>query len=188
MPRLIVFNLVSLDGFIADAKGDMSWAHADPGDKEWKEYVEGNTRGGGVLLFGRVTYDMMASYWPTPTAIRNDPVVAERMNSGAKVVFSRTLDKASWKNTRIVKGSPAAEVRRLKEGSPEGLVILGSASIVSQLAEEGLVDEFQLVVNPVVLGRGKSMFETIKGRLPLKLSRTRAFRNGKVLLCYEPAA
>ncbi len=187
MPRLVVFNQVSLDGFIADSKGDMSWAHTTAKDPEWDAFVAGNAKGGGRLLFGRVTYELMASYWPTPTAAANDPVVAEQMNNLSKIVFSRTMEKASWKNTRLVKGSLAAEVRELKKERGEDMVILGSGSIVSQLAQEGLVDEFQVIVIPVVLGKGKSMFETIKGKLTLTLTKTRTFANGRVMLCYEPA-
>ena len=139
MRSLIVFNHVSLDGYFVDKKGDMRWAHQQ--DPEWNEFVAGNARGGGVLLFGRVTYEMMASYWPTPMAAQNSPAVAEHMNNLQKVVFSRTLDKVSWKNTRLVKGDLATEVRKMKQESGEGLVIMGSGTIVSQLAQEGLIDD-----------------------------------------------
>lgn len=184
MRRLLVFNQVSLDGYFVDAKGDMSWAHKH--DAEWKAFTTENAGGGGELLFGRVTYDLMRSYWPTPMAMNNDPAVAERMNSLPKVVFSRTLKDASWSNTKLVKGDLAAAVRRMKSEPGDGMVILGSGSIVSQLAPEGVIDEYQIVVNPIVLGKGRTMFEGAKERIPLKLTRTRAFGNGNVLLCYEP--
>ena len=183
MRRLVVFNNVTLDGYFTGKNGDLSWAHQQ--DPEWDAFVSENAQGGGTLLLGRVTYEMMVSYWPTPMAMENDPVVAERMNSLPKVVFSRTLGEAAWKNTRVVAGNIAAEVRRMKEEPGEGMTILGSGSIVAQLAQEGLIDEYQLVVNPVVLGEGRTMFEGVRERLPLKLTRTRAFRNGNVLLCYE---
>jgi dihydrofolate reductase len=187
MPRVIVFNHVSLDGFFCDAKGDMSFAHKPPGDKEWEDFVAGNAKGGGMLLFGRVTYDMMASYWPTPMAAANDPVVAESMNALEKVVFSRSMKKADWQNTRVLKGNIAEEVQALKKGRGKDMVIFGSGSIVSQLAQEGVVDDFQLVVNPVVLGKGRSMFDGVKGRVTLRLTGTRVFKNGNVLLSYRPA-
>jgi dihydrofolate reductase len=186
MRRLIVFNQVTLDGYFADVNGDMSWAHKQ--DAEWNAFVAGNASGGGVLLFGRITYELMASYWPTPVAIKNDPVVAEGMNNLPKVVFSRTLDKASWSNTRLVKDDMAAAVRKMKKEPGKDLVILGSGSIIAQLAQEGLIDEYQIVVNPVVLGKGRTMFDGIKEKLTLKLTKTRAFGNGNVLLCYEPMA
>jgi len=187
MRKLIVFNHVSLDGYFVDNNGDMSWAKADHADPEWDAFVSENAKGDATLLFGRVTYDLMAGFWPTPFAIENMPVVAERMNNTQKVVFSRTMDQAAWKNTTLVKGDLAKEVRKMKQEAGSGLVILGSGTIVSQLAQEGLIDEFQIVVNPVVLGAGRTMFEGIKDKLPLKLTKTRAFSNGNTLLCYEPA-
>lgn len=185
MQKLIVFNNVTLDGYFTGKDGDLSWAYQQ--DPEWKAFVNANAQSGGVLLLGRITYEMMVSYWPTPMAMENDPVVAERMNNRRKVVFSRTLDEVSWNNTRLVRGDVAAEVRRMKDEPGEGMAILGSGTIVSQLAREGLIDEYQVVVNPVVLGEGRTMFEGLEEKLPLKLTRTRAFDNGNVLLCYEPA-
>ena len=186
MSRLVVFNNVSLDGYFVDGKGDMSWAHNTNPDAEWDAFGEENAKGGGLLLFGRVTYELMAGYWPTPLAAQNDPIVAEHMNTLPKVVFSRTLDQVSWSNTTLVKGDLAAEVRKMKHAPGQDMAVLGSGSIVSQLAQEGLVDEYQLVVSPVVLGAGRTLFDGLREKLALKLTKTRAFRNGNVLLCYEP--
>ena len=186
MRKLIVFNHVSLDGYFVDGAGDMSWAKADHKDAEWDAFVAGNASGGGVLVFGRVTYELMAGFWPTPFAIENMPFVAAGMNNMPKVVFSRTLDHASWNNTTLVKGDLAAEMRKMKQASGENMTILGSGSIVSQLAQEGLIDEYHIVVNPVVLGKGRTMFDGAKEKLRLKLTKTMAFGNGNVLLCYEP--
>ena len=188
MQKLVVFNHVSLDGYFVDVNGSMSWAKSDHQDAEWNAFVAGNAKGDGPLLFGRVTYELMASYWPTPIADQHDPVVAERMNKLPKVVFSRTLDKASWNNTKLVKGDMAAEIRKMKKEPGEDMVILGSGSIVSQLAQEGLIDVYQVVVNPIVLGKGRTMFDGVKEKLKLKLTKTRTFGNGNVFLCYEPAA
>jgi dihydrofolate reductase len=185
MRTLVVFNHVTLDGYFAAMNGrDFSWAHTGGEDAEFDAFVADNAKGGGQLLLGRITYELMASYWPTPYALKNDPIVAERMNNLPKVVFSRTLDKASWNNTTLVKGNLAAEVRKMKNEPGPDMAILGSGNIVSQLAQEGLIDEFQIVVNPVVLGKGRTMFDGIKELLPLKLTRTQTFGNGKVFLCY----
>ena len=184
MRRLVVFNQVTLDGYIADMHGDMSWAHKD--DAEWTAFAAENASGGGVLLLGRITYELMASYWPTPAARANAPAVAEGMNRMQKGVFSRTLDKASWQNTTLVKGDIVAAVRRMKNEPGPGMAILGSGSIVSQLTQARLIDEYQIVVNPVVLGKGKTMFDGIKDKLALRLTKTRAFGNGNVVLWYEP--
>ena len=186
MRKLSVFNSVTLDGYFSGTNGDLSWAHDGSEDAEFNSFVADNAKGGGVLLFGRVTYELMASYWPTPQAMENDPVVAEGMNNLPKVVFSRTLDKASWKNTKLVKGDMAAAVRKLKQEPGKGMALLGSGSVVSQLAQAGLIDEYQIVVNPVALGEGKTLFAGIKEKLNLKLTRTRTFANGNALLCYEP--
>lgn len=154
MRKLVVFNSVTADGYFTDANGDLSWAKENQ-DAEFQKFVAGNASGGGMLLFGRITYDMMVSYWPTPAARQNDPAVADGMNNLPKVVFSRTLDKASWSNTKVVKGDIAAEVRKMKSEPGPGMVILGSGSIVSQLTQHGLIDEYQLVVYPVVRARAE---------------------------------
>jgi dihydrofolate reductase len=184
MRKLIVFNNVTLDGYFTDANGDMSWAHKL--DPEWKAFIQENAAGGGELLFGRITYELMASYWPTPYAMKNDPMIAQGMNTLPKVVFSRTLDEASWNNTKLVKSGLLDEIRKMKRAPGKDMVIFGSGNLVSQLAEEGLIDEYQIVVHPVVLGKGRTMFEGVKKKLPVKLTKTRIFGNGNVLLWYEP--
>jgi dihydrofolate reductase len=186
MQKLIVFNHVSLDGYFVDKNNEMSWAKADHDDQEWNAFVSENASGGGTLVFGRVTYDMMANFWPTPFAIEQMPVVAAGMNNMPKVVFSKTMDHAVWNNTRLVKGEIASAIRELKKAEGKGLAILGSGSIVSQLAQEGLIDEYQVVLNPIILGQGRTMFDGVKDKLSLKLTRTRSFGNGNVFICYEP--
>jgi dihydrofolate reductase len=187
MRKLIVFNHVTLDGYFVDADGAMSWARPGNDDPEYSQFVAQNASGGGELLFGRVTYAMMASYWPTPIADQHAPEVAKGMNTMAKVVFSRTLKEAAWNNTRLLKGDLIEEVRKLKEESGQGMAILGSGSIVAQLALENLIDEYQMMVDPVALGRGRSLFEGIREKLNLKLASNRVFKNGKVYLSYVPA-
>jgi dihydrofolate reductase len=184
MRKLLVFNSVTVDGYFTDKNNDMSWAHAQA-DPEWNEFVAGNAKSGGELLFGRVTYQMMESFWPTPAAAQMFPDVAEGMNKSPKVVFSKTLDTASWNNTRLLKGDLVDEVRKLKEESGDGLVLMGSGSIVAQLALSGLIDEYQMVVNPLVLGDGRTMFEGVKEKIKLTLTDSRTFKNGNVLLSYR---
>lgn len=186
MRNVIVFNHVSLDGYFTDAQGDMSFARNDNQDPEWEAFVASNASGGSLLLFGRITYELMANFWPTPLATEQMPLVADRMNNLPKVVFSRTLNTAAWNNTRLVKSDLVGEIQRLKNTSGEDVVIFGSGTIISQLAQVGLIDEFQLVLNPVALGQGRTMFEGLKEKLTLKLIKTRAFGNGNVLLCYKP--
>jgi dihydrofolate reductase len=188
MRKLIVFNHVSLDGFFTDVNGDMSFAQNAIPDAEWDAFLAGNASVGGMLVFGRVTYALLAGFWPTPFAVEQMPDVAKQMNNLPKVVFSRTLKEATWNNTRLMRGDMVDEIRMMKQKDGEDMVIFGSGSIVSQLAEEALIDEYQIVVDPVALGKGRTMFEGIKEKLPLKLKKTRTFGNGNVLLCYEPTA
>ena len=191
MAKILVFNSVSLDGYFTDANNDMSWAHKDPNDAEWNAFVGGNASGGaaggGAMLFGRITYEQMASFWPTPAAMAMMPEVAKGMNSMTKIVFSRSMKKADWSNTKLMKGDLVAEVRKLKKGDQD-MVIMGSGTIVSQLTQARLIDEYQLVVVPIVLGKGRTMFEGVKDRLTLKRTNTRTFKNGNVVLSYEPVA
>ena len=175
MNKLIVFNSVSLDGFFADINGDMQWAHNKNKDEEWDSFVVSNAKGGGVLVFGRITYELMNNFWPTPFAMKEFPVVAERMNNLPKIVFSRTMD-----NDMIT------EIRKMKSESGKGMAIMGSGSIVSQLTQERLIDEYQIVVTPIILGKGRTLFEGIQGALSLKLVNTRTFINGNVFLRYVP--
>lgn len=188
MRKLIAFNHVTLDGYFVSATGDFRWAHQGNDDPEYSAFVAENASGGGQLLFGRVTYELMASYWPTPLAEQHDPAVAKGMNSMSKVVFSRTLTHASWNNTRLVKGDLVSEIRKMKNESGPGMAILGSGSIISQLALEHVIDEYQMIVDPVALGKGRTMFDGITEPLNLNLTKTRTFGNGKVYLCYEPMA
>ena len=188
MRKLSSFTNISLDGYYADATGGFNWGHPEKKDPEFDAFVADNAKGGGgALLFGRVTYEIMAKYWPTPMAAKDNPVVAEGMNNLPKVVFSRTLKEATWKNTTLVKGDVAAEVRKLKQAAGDDMVILGSGSIVAQLAQEKLIDEFQIVVQPVVLGSGKTLFAGVKDSLDLALGKTRTFPSGKIFLRYTPA-
>jgi dihydrofolate reductase len=188
LQKLAVFNSVSLDGYFVDGNGDMSWARNINKDEEWDAYGVANAKGEGLLIFGRITYELMKGYWPTPAAAQNDPIMAEQMNSRPKVVFSRTLHEATWKNTKLVKGNLTAEIRRMKAEPGPGMVILGSGSVVSQLTQDRLIDEYQIVVVPVVLGKGRTMFDGLQEKLTLKLTKSRAFGNGNVVLHYQPKA
>jgi dihydrofolate reductase len=182
MRKLKVFNGVSIDGYIADPSGDMTWAHnADP---EWDEFATSQATGGSTLVFGRTTYDLMVKFWPTPEAAAQAPEIARVMNESPKIVFSRTMTRATWNNTRVVSGDIVGEVRKLKAESDRDMVIMGSGQIIAQLA--GLVDSFMIFVNPIALGGGKGMFTGIPNRLPLKLESSRAFKNGNVVLSYTP--
>ena len=183
MRKLGVFNQVSLDGFFTDARGDMSWAHKH--DPEWQSFTAENASGEVVLVFGRITYELMAGYWPTPAALEQNRAVAERMNALQKIVFSRSLESVSWTNTRLMQTDIVSATRELKTEPGPDLLIMGSGTIVSQLTEAGLIDEYQVVVNPIVLGDGRTMFSGIRDRREFHLDKARTFRNGNVVLWYS---
>jgi len=184
MRKVTAFNFITLDGYFeGPKKGDISWHRHGA---EENEYAAENLKIGGALLFGRVTYEMMASYWPTPIAIKNDPIVAEGMNNADKIVFSRTLKKVEWNNTRLVKDNIVEEIKEMKQMPGKDMTLLGSGSILTQFAEQGLIDEYQIMVDPVVIGDGTPIFKGIKHKLHLKLAMTRTFNSGVVLLCYQP--
>lgn len=185
MRKLSVFNAVSLDGYFTGPGGDLSWAHHDPGDDEWNGFTAENAGGDGMLLFGRVTYEMMAGFWPTPMATASMPEVAAGMNRMPKIVFSTTMTNATWQNTRLVKSDPVGELRRLKNEPGPDMVILGSGTIIAPLAQAGLIDAYQLAVCPVALGSGRSMFQGVAPPVRLIQKKQRGFRNGNVVLWYE---
>jgi dihydrofolate reductase len=185
MRKVIVSNLISLDGFMAGPNGEIDWFVVD---EEFDAYARELFASVDTLLFGRVTYQLMAGFWPTPAADAEDPFITERMNSLPKVVFSTTLETAEWQNARLVRTSPVEEVSRLKRQPGASLMIFGSGTLVSALAPPGLIDEYRIVVNPVVLGSGKSLFRGIRERIDLKLLKTRTLACGDVILYYRPGA
>jgi dihydrofolate reductase len=183
MRRVLFFMMVSLDGYYEGPDQDIGWHNTD---EEFNDFAIAQLQEVDTLLFGRVTYQMMAGYWPTTQARADDPVVSEKMNSTPKIVFSRTMAEPQWENSRLVSGDFAAEVTRLKSQPGKDMIIFGSSDLAVGFLEHGLLDELRIMVNPVVLGGGKPVFHGIHDRLGLKLLRTRLFRSGNVLLCYQP--
>ncbi len=183
MGKLFVFNMVTLDGFFEGPDHGIDWHNVD---EEFNRFAIEQLDTIGVIVFGRVTYLGMASYWPTPLASEDDPVVAGLMNRMPKIVLSRTLDKAEWNNTRLIKNNAAEEIARLKQQSAKDLAIFGSANLAASLQNLGLVDEYRLMLNPIVLGGGTPLFQSINQPLKLKLIKTRVFSSGNVLLYYQP--
>jgi dihydrofolate reductase len=179
--RLIMWNLVTLEGFFEGAK---KW------DLDWHEYVWGDEleqlsleqgKSADALLFGRVTYEGMASYWSTATG-----AVADFMNSVPKVVFSRTLAKADWNNTRVVRDDAVGEVAKLKSALGKNLYVFGSADLSATLTQHDLFDEYRLCVVPVLLGAGTPLFKPGGERKRMKLRETRPLKSGGVILFCEP--
>ncbi len=183
MRKLSVFNFVSLNGYYKDVNNKTDW-HTHGGEDEGK-LSDGGAQSGSILVFGRVTYDMMAGFWPSPMAKEMMPVVADGMNQSEKIVFSKTLKKAVWNNTRIISDNIVDEMKKLKTGKKD-LTILGSGTIVTQFAEAGLIDIYVFLVDPIAIGDGTPVFKGIKKQLNLKLASSKTFKSGAVLNTYVP--
>jgi len=187
--RLLVSNVTTVDGYIAGPKGELEWFVKDGflTNTEYGQCARELNSSVDAILLGRRTYEEFVSYWPDATD--NDPVITEKMNTLPKIVFSNTLDKVGWGkwgNARLVKGDPAEEVRRLKQEEGRDLVIYGSGTLVSYLTSKNLIDEFQLTVQPVILGAGKHQFEDIGEWKNLRLVKTRLLKEGAIILYYQP--
>ncbi len=189
MKSLGVFNHITVDGFYAGPHGEIDWFKAISRDDEYERFTHQESQSGSILMFGRTSYEMMKSYWPTPGAIKNDPHMAGVMNNSPKIVFSKTLktveEGPNWKNVTLSREIQRDAILELKKKSD--ITVLGSGSVVQQLANLGLIDHYQLVVVPLLLGSGKRLFQDVK-RADLRLEDSRAFRNGIVVLNYTPAA
>jgi dihydrofolate reductase len=181
MARLISFTFISLNGYYKGKNEDITW-HRHGGEEA--EYSIESLKTGNTLLFGRKTYQMMAEFWQSPHAHAQLPEVAKGMNASEKIVASRTLTSADWPGTQIIQQNLIHTVRRLKKANKKNITILGSGNLVRQLAQVHLIDEFQIMVDPVILNEGVSLFENINHKIDLKLNDVRTFKSGVVLLSY----
>lgn len=181
MKKVIFQYSVSLDGYIAGPHGEIDWHLVDD---EFNAYAVEMLKASDVLIMGRRTYELMAAAWPTDTA--NNPVVKEKMNSTPKLVFSKTLKKVDWQNSRLATGSIAEELARLKQLPGDGLIPVGGSQLAAAFLEQGLMDELRIILTPVLLGAGKTVFDGIKKRYSLRLIATKEFKSGNVILIYEP--
>ena len=187
MRKVIVSNLISLDGFIDGPGKDLSWMNPGP---EFFAYARKLlTEEADTLLFGRLTYEMMAGYWTSAEAEKdNDPTITRLMNELPKWVFSETLKKASWGrwDNAKVSADPAGTVKKLKAEKGKDLVIFGSGSLVSALTPHGLIDEYRIMVAPVIVGGGTPEFQGLSKRVDLKLVGVKTFDSRLVMLTYHP--
>ncbi|HEY4290929.1 MAG TPA: dihydrofolate reductase family protein [Puia sp.] len=183
MRKVTVFNFITLNGYFQGPGGDISWHRFDP---EMAKFSDEKSQSGNILLFGRVTYQHMAASWPTPAAKEKQPVTADAMNKAEKIVFSRTLEKVDWNNTRLIKEDLVGAVRRLKQEAAKDMTILGSGSIVTQLVDAGLIDGYGFMIDPVALGEGVPVFKGMKNKLDLKLTSSKVFDSGMIMVTYEP--
>ncbi|WP_254532833.1 dihydrofolate reductase family protein [Natrinema gelatinilyticum] len=182
MRDVVVSNWVTLDGCYTDPDGEIDWF---VWNDETEQYSREQIETIDTILFGRVTYELMADYWPTEASAEEDPVITEAMNTLPKVVFSTTLEEVDWANARLADGDIKDEVAQLKAEDGREIAVFGSGQLVQQLMNLGLVDEYRLFVNPLVLGDGNRMFDNVDEEADLELVDSRTFSNGVVLLDYR---
>ncbi len=181
MKKIIVQEMLSVDGFFCGPNGEIDWHHVDA---EFNEMAIDFLDSIDTLLFGRVTYELMASYWPTESALHDDPEVARRMNALKKIYFSGTSETLLWNNSTMLNTIDIEEIRKMKNEPGKDIAIFGSGKVVEQLMPHHVIDEFRFIINPVILGNGKTVFSTLEGTKKLTLLETRTFTNGNVLLNY----
>lgn len=178
MRKLIVSNVMSLDGFFEGPNKKFDWFVPD---EEFLDYAKDLLRSVDTILFGRTTYEHMAAYWPS--APRDE--IANAMNNLPKVVVSRTLKNVEWNNSRLIQGDVAEEISKLKQMPGKDIVIFGSATLASSLLQLGLIDDYRVILSPILLGGGSPMFTNMKHRINLKLAGTTLLKSGVVVLYYQ---
>lgn len=188
MRKLIVSMNTTLDGFLSGPDCELDW-HFQTWTEEMAELASMELSKADTIVLGRVTYMAMAQYWPftaiDPSYPRSGIEFAEMINGYTKIVFSRTLQKADWNNSRLLNGNIKEEMTQLKQQPGKDLILYGSSSLVTSLIRSDLVDEYQVWVHPVILGKGKPFFGGLKDHLPMELFKTRTFRSGVVTLYFK---
>lgn len=185
MRKLIFFMHTSLDGFVAGPNGEMDWIKVD---EEIFDFVGTMTDKADTALYGRVTYEMMEGYWPTageqPDASKHDKEHSKWYNKVPKVVLSGTMQETGLKNTLVISKQLPENINELKQQAGKNILIFGSPGASQSLLNEGLIDEFWLFVNPIILGQGMPLFKDITGTTELKLVESKTFKCGVIALHY----
>lgn len=181
MRKITAFIFTSLNGYYQGADGNIDWHSNGP---EEIEFAQNKLQEGKTLLFGRKTYELIRNFWVSPMAYELFPTVALRLNQTEKLVCSNTLKKTEWNNTSIISGDTVGEIKRLKESVGEDITLMGSGNLLKQLAEADLIDEYEIMIDPVLLGNGKTIFEGINKELNLQITEARLFRESGTLLLY----
>ncbi|HMF33409.1 MAG TPA: dihydrofolate reductase family protein [Candidatus Lokiarchaeia archaeon] len=183
MRQLFLFMMVSIDGYFETGPNGLDWHNVD---EEFNAFAHEQDSTVDTILFGRKTYEMMVRFWPTPEAENVDPETATFMNETQKIVVSHAPFTAEWNNTTVISKNIVNQVKKLKDQPGNDIAILGSNELCVTLMEAGMVDEFRIMVNPIALGKGNSLFTGLTEKVKLKLLWTRDFASGNILLCYAP--
>ena len=188
MRKVVVSEYVSLDGVMEDPGGAEGFKHGGWSfqyfNQEVAQFKFDELFASDALLLGRVTYQGFAKAWPT---VKDEQGFSDRMNNIPKYVASTTLETLDWNNSHLLKGNVAEEVSKLKQQEGQNILVAGSRNLVQTLIQHNLVDEYTLIVHPIVLGSGKRLFGDSPDKLPLKLINSKAYDSGVVILTYQPA-
>lgn len=182
MRKIFLFMLISVDGYFEGPGQDISWHNVDA---DFNAFAIEQLDEIGTLLFGHRTYDLMASFWPTPQGASENAAIAKRMNDMPKIVVSHSAFKPEWENTTVVSANVADEIQKLKAQPGKDIAIFGSNILCVSLMEAGLVDEFRIMVCPVALGIGTSLFTGLSKRQNFHLAKQHEFGSGNMLLYYR---
>ncbi len=178
---------ITLDGFMSGPDCELDW-HFNAWNHEMAQAAAEQLSRADTIILGRITYRAMARYWPLQARSllcpREDIAFADMMNTYTKIVFSKTLQSPEWHNTRLVKGNLAKEITRLKQQPGKNMIIYGSGKIVAAVMQLNLVDEYQVWVHPVILGKGKPLFRELHDKINMKLFQATTFSSGVVMLSY----
>ncbi|MDE1851449.1 MAG: dihydrofolate reductase [Candidatus Micrarchaeota archaeon] len=191
MRKVYLFMMLSLDGYFEGPNHDISWHKVD---EEFNSFAAGQLRKADLFIYGRRTYRLMEEYWPKaaddPNMSKDNTEIANMINNTKKLVISRTLasvkESGNWKNVELAREFDPDEIRRLKE-MPGKEIWVGGSNLAVSFVENGLIDEFRFIVNPVFIGKGTPLFQGLNAKLDLELIETRKFKSGNVLLTYRPA-
>ncbi len=187
MRKIIYYNLVSLDGFFAGPNGEIDWHRVD---EEFNQYAIEFLNSVDTIIFGRITYQLFENFWPAaakdPTTSKSDRVIANQINDLSKLVFSKTLAQVSWQNSHLFRQVAPDEIVKMKGQPGKDMVIFGSANLAQSFIKPGLVDEYRIMVNPIVLGNGMPLFQNLQNRIELSFIRSHTFKTGVIVLTYQP--
>jgi dihydrofolate reductase len=183
MRTISSFTFLTINGFYKGINNDISWhIHGEEGN----QYSIDRLQSGNILMFGRVTYEMMFSFWPTEAAFSMFPTVAEKMNNSEKLVVSNSLHSASWQNSKIISGDIISQITQLKNTPGKNISILGSGTLITALTDAGLIDEYEFLIDPLAIGKGSPIFQNIENTLNLKFTESKVFeKSGSILLTYK---
>ncbi len=182
MRKVVTDHLLSLDGYASGVGDAIDWFTFDEESQEWSRNL---LRAASAIVLGRRTYDLFMQYWPTPEAMKNEPVITERLAALPKIIFSNTVTSSTWSHCQFTRRPPVEVVKELKQENGGHILVIGSVHILAQLWDEHLVDELHVRIQPMVLGKGKRLFPDTETRQRLELKESHKYQSGVTAVRYD---